>query len=349
MRTKTYLRSEEIEWICRELALLLHAGVSVADGLYLMAAEEQGSALGPVLSELGRMTDEGATLSQAAEQTGCFPHSVSALFAVGQMTGHLEEVLSGLSEQYRQQARMTAAVRSALLYPAALGLVMLAVLLLLLVKVLPLFEKTYASLGGQMTGLAGGLSRIGGMLDRSLPVVLLFLILLLLGAGVFLMVPAWRQKLSRFWQRRRGHRGLSWKQNQARLAMGLALGLRAGMTEEEALYLGKEILGDCAGAQERCGICSALLLQGQPLTSALEQAELLPVRECRILALARKSGAFDRAMEETALRLEEQSANALRRRMGLVEPVMVIVLSLLTGGILLSVMLPLMQILSALG
>ena len=87
----------------------------------------------------------------------------------------MEEALRSLSTYYEERSRMDRRVRSALLYPAVMLALMLVVITVLLVRVLPIFNDVYASLGGSLTGVAGGLLAIGRGLDAAMPVLLVLL------------------------------------------------------------------------------------------------------------------------------------------------------------------------------
>ena len=77
--------------LCRELALLLHAGVSVGDGLSLLAQEESAAALRPVLENMAHYTDEGGSLAGAMREAACFPGYVCGLVEVGERSGRTEK------------------------------------------------------------------------------------------------------------------------------------------------------------------------------------------------------------------------------------------------------------------
>ena len=77
------LTNLEISDLCRELALLLHAGVGVADGLYLLTEEETDQKHKQLLKQLAQRVDEGAFLHQAFEEAACFPVYVTGLLRVG--------------------------------------------------------------------------------------------------------------------------------------------------------------------------------------------------------------------------------------------------------------------------
>ena len=107
------------------------------------------------------------------------------MIEVGEETGRTEEALSALSQYYEQRARLDRQVRSALLYPAVMLVLMLLVIGVLLVRVLPIFDDVYASLGGRLTGVAGGLLAIGRWLDSAMPVLWVLLALVVVGFGAF--------------------------------------------------------------------------------------------------------------------------------------------------------------------
>ena len=110
-----------------------------------------------------------------------------------------------------------------------------------------------------------------------------------------------------------------------------------------------DLLEDVPGAQARCRDCLERLDRGEELAQAVRQSEVLPPAECRLLALGLRSGSGDRVMEDIARRLGQAGEDALEDRVSQVEPALVGVTSVLVGVILLSVMLPLMHIMSAIG
>lgn len=108
-------------------------------------------------------------------------------------------------------------------------------------------------------------------------------------------------------------------------------------------------MSDVPAAQARCQDCRGKLDAGESISSAMRESGLLPAVQCRLLELGQRSGAGDSAMEKIARDLAEESEAALEDRISRVEPALVLVCSLLVGLILLSVMLPLMNIMAAIG
>ena len=314
------LSNEEISSLCLELSLLFHAGVGAGDALSLLA-EESDKKYRDFLGNMARQVDDGRSLSQALRESGRFPAYVCGLVEVGERTGKTEEALSALSAYYENRVRLNRRLRSALLYPAVMLGLMLVVIAVLLIQVLPIFDDVYASLGSRLTGVAAGLLTVGRWLDQAMPVVWAVLALMAFFILLFAVSAGFRAGVLSLWRRSQGDRGVSKKLNTARLAH----------------------------AKSRCESCRSRIERGQPLGEALRGSDLLPPAQIRLLELGQRSGCGDDAMAKIAGDLTEEGEAALDDMVGRVEPALVLVCSVLVGLILLSVMLPLMHIMSAIG
>ena len=342
------LSDMEIAGFCRELALLLGGGIGTADGVYLLAEEESGT-MQQLLREMGAGMDGGEPLSAVMEKAGAFPASVTGMVKMGERTGRMETVLFSLAQFYEQRSRSYRQMKYALAYPAAILGLMILVIGILLVKVLPVFEKVYASLGSSMTGVAAGLLQMGKSLGAAMPVLLAVLAAAAVAALGYTKYEPFREKVNARWMARFGDRGISRKFNNANFARALALGLGSALPLEDALDQAGNLLSDSPGAAERCSQCVKALREGESLAAAMGDAGFLSAAECRMLSVGIRQGNSDAVMEHIADRQLEDAQEALDHAVAGAEPAMVVAVSLLVGVILLAVMLPLMNIMAAIG
>lgn len=340
---KAKVSKKDIAYLCTELSLLLHAGVSTADALTLLAQDERDG----LTASLAKSVDEGRALSEALRESGAFPTYVCGMVKAGEKTGRTEEALSALARYYEDRIRMDRRIRAALTYPVVMLALMLVVIGVLLVKVLPIFDSVYASLGGSMTGLAGGLLAFGRGLERAMPVLWILLALLAAAAVAVALSASLRERLLSLWYNSLGDKGVFRALNDARLSQAMAMGMAGGLYPDETVALAAGLME--GRAMERCLDCIAHLERGEDINEALSASGLLPQRACRLLELGRRSGAQDATMEHIAQSLTEDGEAALDELVGRVEPALVLVCSVLVGVILLAVMLPLMNIMSAIG
>lgn len=345
---KNHFTDPQLCALCRGLSLMLHAGISLADSAFLLAEEEQGD-YRSLLEDLGQRLDQGMLLSDAMEGSGAFPGYVTGMVRIGEASGQLEEALSSLADHFEERHRMSRQLYSAIAYPSMILLLMLAVVGVLLIKVLPVFDKVYASLGSRLTGIAGGLLELGQWLSGALPALLAVLVFAVIAALVLVLCHPLRERIAGFFRKRFGDRGVSRKYNNARFARAMAMGLSSGLTFEETLDFAKLLLSDVPGAADRCALCAARLAEGASLAEAMGAAGLLDAASCRLLTVGLRGGNSDRVMGKIADNLAEEASLSLERTISRIEPAMVLSASLLVGAILLTVMLPLMNLLSSLG
>lgn len=336
----------ELSSLTMELSMLLHAGIGVGDALSMLSGEDGYRDL---LDGMARRADEGAPLSQCLREGGRIPAYVCGLVEVGEETGRTEEALAALSRYYERRARLDRQVRGALLYPAVMLVLMLLVIAVLLVRVLPIFDDVYASLGGRLTGVAGGLLALGRGLDAAMPALWAALALAVVFFGAFAGVESFRDRVLALWRRGRGDRGVSRRMNNARLAQAMAMGMASGLPLERSMELAASLMEDVPPARARCEDCRARLEGGASLSAAMGESGLLPAGACRLLEIGQRGGTADAAMDKIARDLSEDGEAALEELISRVEPSLVLVCSILVGVILLSVMLPLMHIMSAIG
>ena len=342
------LNHSEIAGFCQRLALLLHAGIGTADGVFLLAEEETAETKALLLS-LGAHMDEGAPLSEAMIRSGAFPGIVAGMVHVGEQAGRIEEILLSLANFYEQRSRSSRQIRQALTYPAVLLALMLVVIGVLLIKVLPVFDEVYASLGSGLTGVAAGLLHAGQLLEAALPVLFVLLVAAVTAVLVYTCCAPVREKVDAWYTARFGDRGVARKFNNANFARALALGLGSALPLEDAVELSGKLLGDIPEAAARCRRCSEGLRSGVSLQAVMQETGFLPPAESRMLAVGLRQGGSDLVMADIANRLMEDAQESLERTVARAEPAMVLAASVLVGLILLSVMLPLMNIMAAIG
>lgn len=334
------LNNRDTAYLCRSLALLLHSGVTPAQGCRLL--DREGAA---VPKQLTDALDRGLPLSEAMEMTGVFPPVVPALVRVGEETGNLEAALSALADQFDYRRRTEEQLRQALIYPCLILLLMLAVLTVLLVQVLPVFQRVYASLGGGLTGPGAWLLELGKGLKTVLPALgLVVLVIGAAGVSLFRHPQIGKSLLAPL-----ADRGILRRFRNARFVQGLAMGIRSGLTAEASAELAGLLLEDSPKAAARHRRLQEALSAGTAPAQALEENGFLSPAQSRLLAVGLHSGSGESILALLVQQLEEEACRALEAAAGRIEPALVLITSGLVGIILLTVMLPLLNILSLIG
>ncbi len=337
------LSSGRIAYLSSQMALIARSGLAPGPALNIIADEEKDADFAGILRGISGRIDEGLYLFEAVEESGRFPKLVGDMIRLGEETGYLEEAFIMLSNYYDRERRMKEYLRGALTYPAVLGGIMICVILVLLIKVMPMFSSVYDQIGGRMSGLAEGILSVGVFLGTHIFGFVTAILLIALAAA-----------LAALYGQRNGSsvipavRRIRRKMGASRFAAALSMGVSSGLGLEEAMEMASDMEFD---RDTRSGIEKIRegMALGETFTDALERAELFQPVYCRMLALGYKAGSLDSVLSDVSLQLDEALAGDIESVISKVEPTLVIVLSMVTGLILLSVMLPMMNIMSSIG
>ena len=346
---KGVLPSSYLSAFCLELSLTLQAGIPVEEGLSLMGDDERNQDSKALLSRLGAAMERGEQLSGAMAEEGVFPDYLVSMVALGEQTGKLENTLNGLAEYYKRQENLSASIRSAVFYPLILLLIMLIVILVLIIKVLPIFNDVFNQLGMQMSQAAVYLMEAGRWLSEASIVIAIVIGCILAAAMVVALVPALRIRAAELWRKIASRFQITKKIASARFAFAMAMTLSSGMDLDQALEDSRKLCGGQKEMAERIDKCQDRILSGERMGKALFETGIFSARDSRLLALAEKTGSMPEIMGKIAQSSEEAVQGEIDGMIGRIEPALVILTSVIVGVILLSVMLPLLGIMSSIG
>ena len=271
------------------------------------------------------------------------------MVSLAEETGRLEDVLLSLQRHYDRQLRMAADIRGAVAVPVTLFAVMVAVVVLLVTQVLPVFDRVFAQLGVRMGAVATGMMNAGAVLAKAGTGLAVVLVILAAAALVVALVPSLREKFVTGFRRSFGGRGILGQMAAARFASSMSMAVASGLSMEESVALSAKLCGGAREIDEKTERCRKEIEEGGSPADALADSGLFSGRDCRLLKLAEQTGSLPDTLEDLAQRQEEESLRRIDRTVGAIEPAIVVITSALAGVILLSVMLPLMGLLSTIG
>jgi type IV pilus assembly protein PilC len=341
------LAVDELAAFAGQLSLVIHSGLPVLDGLEIMrddAANREEAAILDAMLAAYRETD---SLSQAMTAAGVFPPYMIGMVHTGEVTGNLDRIMARLERHYQREGSLRSSVAQAVVYPVILSVMVTAVILILVMQVMPMFDQVFKELGTQMTGLPLVLARVGTALSGAglaLVVVVLVLAVLLLAAAKKDGGSDWLQALGR---RLPGMKAIRHAEAASRLAAHMSLVLASGLTAEEGLDMAETISGDPDFARALAS-CRGRMREGADFSAALKQSGMFSGMDAQLIEMGSRTGTMDEALAKVADLLQQELDAQIDTRLARLEPALVIIMSVIVGGILLSVMVPLMRIMSAL-
>ena len=337
--------AEELSGFCGQMAMLLASGISLPEGLDMMLEDAKGRQEQELLERLKEELAQQGEFAPALEQTGAFPEYMTQMVRIGEQTGRLDDVMTALTEYFDREAAISQSIRSAVVYPAVMLCMMLLIVGVLLTNVMPVFHQVFLQLGTEMTGLSRVLMNLGLMIRRY-GAVLGCLAAVLVALGLwFAMTTRGRRAFSALCFHIPPARRMFEMLGLARFAGGMHLALSSGLDPEYALELVRDLSGD-DHFRSRLDQCRQEMLTGEGWISALRKTGILTGLSARMAAIGERTGTVAETMNTIAANAQEEADRRISGALGLIEPALVILLSVMVGIILLSVMFPLLGILS---
>ena len=342
------LNAAELSVFCAQVAMILKAGIPLYEGLAIMREDMDGTAGRDILRILDERVGEGASFHEALAETGMFPGYMTGMVRVGEASGRLDEVLQSLSEYYERERVLKERIQSAVLYPMLLIVMMSVVILVLIMKVLPVFNEVVRELGGELSAAPAAIMNAGMAAGRWGLIALGVLSVLVLAVVLLSQTQHGSAALGRFLARFAPTRRLAEKLATGRFAAAMALMLASGLDTDEALRLAPPVVNHPAVA-DKIGKCAAAVKDGESFPDAVGKAGLFSGVYARMVKIGFKAGSTDVVMKRLADAYDDEVDDRLGTVVSMLEPALVAVLSAVIGVILISVMLPLMSIMTALG
>lgn len=342
------LSEEQISVFCRSLAMMLRSGVTMQEAveLFVQDGDDASPRLHSTAQQMEKALGEGQSFAQTARDTGAFPEYALGVFSMAELSGRLDEVLDRLADYYDRQHALNERLRSTLTYPVALLLMMCGVLSVLVFSVLPMFVRVYNSLTGSLAASSYAYVLAASLIGRVSLVLAVAVSAVLLVLTVMLHTQKGREKLNGPMERSRFTCKAARQLAVSQMADTVSAMLASGAEEDSALE-------QCIRQTSHTGLrtslqaCRSDMQQGTGMAQAFLRHKVLPPLYARMLQGGSESGSLPAAMESVALRMGQEAENALCRLIDDIEPVLIGFLTVSVGFTLLSVMLPLLGILSA--
>ena len=334
---------------CESMAMMVQAGIHTDEAISLLQSEhgQTGGILEQGLHVMKTQVDEGAGLAAAMTASGIFPAYAIQMVEAGESSGRLEDILFRLARYYADQKTISEKLKSAVTYPAAMLVLIIAVLAVMLVMVLPAFTDVYNNLTGSLAASSYGYVRWAyGFCWFAL--VLMILLAAALVAGLWMWRHGKREAVERILRKNKLCSGILESMGMFRFTSALETFLASGEMQDEAV-LKSLPMTDCAPVEEKLHRCVSRMEEGHSIAQAAYDEELFEPVYGRMLLAGERSGNMEHVLSRLTGLLEENCGNLVDRLVSIVDPLLSGVLMVTVGLSLLSVMLPLIGMMNAIG
>jgi type IV pilus assembly protein PilC len=341
--------AKELAIFTRQFSVMIDSGLPLVQCLEILASQQENKTFQKVLAGTRASVEGGATLSAAMRQ---YPKVFDALYVnmveAGETGGILDTILQRLSSYIEKNVKLQRAVKSALVYPVGVLTVAAGVIILLLWKVVPIFATLFAGLGVDLplpTKIVINLSNLVGS-------VFGFLMLLAVGAAIFGLkvwygTPQGRFILDGVILKVPIVGILMRKIAVARFTRTLGTLIASGVPILEGLDITAKTSGN-AIVEKALQQVRKSLEEGKSLTEPLKDSEVFPGMVTQMISVGEQTGAMDAMLQKIADFYEEEVDAAVKDLLTALEPIMIVFLGLVVGGVVISMYLPLFSLIGKL-
>ena len=341
--------SKELAIFTRQFSVMIDAGLPLVQCLEILASQQENKTFQKVLTATRAQVEGGSTLSTAMRSS---PKVFDALYTnmveAGETGGILDTILQRLSTYIEKNVKLQRAVKSALVYPVGVLTVAGGVITLLLWKVVPIFATLFAGLGADLplpTKIVVGLSNFVGSIFGLLIVVAF--IATLVGLKVWYGTPSGRYAIDATVLKLPVLGILMRKIAVARFTRTLGTLISSGVPILEGLDITARTAGNAVVERALFKVRKALE-EGKSLTEPLKESEVFPGMVTQMIAVGEQTGAMDAMLQKIADFYEEEVDAAVKDLLTALEPIMIVFLGVVVGGVVISMYLPLFSLIGKL-
>lgn len=334
------VRQRDIISMCRQFSIMYNSGLDLMDCLQTVAKENESKRLSKILHDIHDQIAKGSSVADAfSRYQDVFSAFFINMLRTGEVTGKLDYVLDKLSIYVEKQYDLKRKIQTALTYPAMVIIVLLLVTTGVIVLVVPAFSEVYLKLGVQLPGPTRALIFV----SDNIAYVFMATIAL---PGLCWIACRRAQRIDTL--RRRLDRAklaipVYHKIVLLKFLQTLSLAISAGTLLSEAIGISRKVAAN-AVASEAADMISSSIERGRTISEAVKLHDFFPQSVGHAFAAGEKSGELENMLTRFAIGMERDVDEEVKRMITTIEPLIVLVLSMVIGFVMLAIYLPIFDI-----
>jgi len=343
------VKEKEVVVFCRIFSTMINAGLPLIQCLDLLAQQEQNKAFAKIIRSVKEDIEGGTSLTDALKKhPKVFDDLFVNLIAAGEAGGILDVVLGRLSNYLEKALKLKAKVKSAMTYPAAVLVISFAVVALLLIKVIPVFKKMFEGAGSELPGPTAMVVGASEFAQTYWWVILGLIILLVIVVRQFYKTEKGRWIMDSAMLRAPLFGPVFKKVAVAKFARTMATMMSSGVPILEGLNIVSKTAGNVV-VENALMKTRQSISEGRSIAEPLSETGIFPPMVVQMIAVGEATGALDSMLNKIADFYDDEVDSAVEAMTSLLEPVMMVFLGGIVGGMIIAMYLPIFKMASIVG
>ena len=330
----------------RQFATMIDAGLPLVQCLDILAAQNPNKAFKSILMDVKETVEGGSTFAQALERhPKLFDQLFVSLVAAGEIGGILDTILTRLAVHMEKSEALKRKVKGAMIYPIVVLVALVAVVIVLLVFVIPVFAKMFSEFGGTLPAPTRAVISLSDFMRANIVWVILLLVGIVVAYrmiranerglevtdDIFLKLPVFGDLIR--------------KTATARFTRTLGTMVSSGVPILEALDICSRTAGNKT-VEKAVVHAKTSISEGKTIAEPLQQSKVFPPMVVQMIGVGEQTGALDSMLNKIADFYDDEVDAAVDALTSLIEPLIMIVLSVVVGGFLIAMYLPIFSLAS---
>jgi type IV pilus assembly protein PilC len=340
------VKLKDLSIYSRQLSVLIDAELPLIQSLNILAEQTKNKYFKNVIKDIRADVEAGSTLNQAKRK---FPNVFDDLYcnlvASGEQSGSLDIMLRRLAEYLEKIVRLRAQVRQAMIYPSAVLSFAIIVCVFMLWKVIPVFASIFLELGAELPFLTSIVLALSVFIQKYILFIALGAVALIFGIRYWRKTESGRKIIDKFLLRMPLFGKLLEKVGLSRVTRTLSTLLSGGVPMLESLKITSSTSGNVI-IEDFIMQARSMVAEGTSLRDALREKGRFPFMMIQMVGVGEATGTLDEMLTKLADFYDEEVEYSVANLLSILEPILLIVVGLIVGSIVISMYLPIFDLMS---
>lgn len=341
-------KARDLSVFCRQFASITRAGVTIIEALRMLAEATENKKMQKALMNVRADVEKGETFADSlAKHPAVFPELLVQMARAGESSGSLETSMERMALQFEKSAKTRALVKKAMIYPIVVMIVAIAVVIVMLLVVIPSYTDMFEQLGAELPGITLAVIAMSDFLKNYWFIIIPVVIGVVFALKAYAKTYSGRHLFGKLQLKIPAIKNLIVKNASAMMARTLSTLLTAGVPLNEAVGIVADTMTNI-WFKEALKDATEQIMVGVPLSQPLQSCGLFPPMVYYMIRIGEEAGSTEEMLNKLADYYEEEVEMAVQSLMAAMEPMIIIVLAVIVGGLIAACMAPMMTMYEAL-
>jgi len=332
--------TRDLSVFCRQFVSISTAGVAIVDALEMLGDQTENKALQEAIYNVKASVQKGDTLANSMrQQDGIFPPMMVNMVEAGESSGSLEVAFERMAIQFEKSTKIKSLVKKSMIYPIALTVIVIGVVVVMMILVIPTFSDMYADMGQELPAITRFVVALSDFIVGKWYILIAIIVVAVIAIKAFVATDTGKYVKADLGMKMPIFGKLTVKSASAQFARNLSTLTAAGISMVDALEIVAKTMSNLR-FKDAVLEAKEKVTQGRPLSEPLKASAVFPNMIIHMIGIGEETGNMDDMLITAATYYEEEVEVATEQVSAVIEPLLIVVMAGIVGVIIMAVLIP---------